>query len=128
LPAEILLSTTKSTKNHAGETRATLSPGTKILAFHPLNVYLNTRTPRDRSDFLRTVGNLLQCSEETARHHYGNDGEGACGVLREILELIRGRQLDTVTARQIAESFMQAAGGKNEKAIGRETGNAEVCS
>jgi len=102
------------------------TPGMKILAFHPLNVYLNSKTPRDRSDFLRTVGNFQQCSEETARHHYGNDGEGARGVLRETLELIRERQIDTVTARQIAESFMQAVGGKNEKAIGRETGKTEV--
>ena len=84
------------------------SPGLKILAFHPLNAYLNSKDPRARMDFLSKIGNLSNCTQETAKEFCGGEGEGSRGVLREVLELIKRRSLQTVTAQRLTEAFKAA--------------------
>ena len=90
----------------------TWEPGTKVLNFHPLNVYLNSKTAERRRALLRKNPALLDCPESEARKYRCPTSEhGAEVILRSLLEQMREHDCTTGLLWDLARSFKKCWNG-----------------
>lgn len=80
------------------------SPGVKILNFHPLNIFLNSKSNKNRIDFIINNPDLLNISYENALKFRKNE-IGAENLLKKILEFIDINKIQTYKLSEISKRY-----------------------
>lgn len=83
-----------------------MSPGIKILNFHPMNAYINVGTQEERLQFLKCAGQLTSCSQDVA-DGFRSTGPGSETVLRQCLQFMNKQRVIYRTISDIGKTFQE---------------------
>ncbi len=81
-----------------------VSPGLKIMNFHPMNAFINCATRDDRVAFQRANPNLLNTPQEKARP-FQRAGDGAGRALEDLCRILERERVETACVRDLAAAF-----------------------
>ena len=81
------------------------TPGIKVLNFHPMNIYINGPSAKNRLEFMSHAGALLECTEDFARQYRQEGATGAQCVLESLLEKVVHERLIARPVRDLEQAF-----------------------